>query len=180
MITKKISLAIICFFLFNACKKKAADPVPVVNTPAPVVMNGSMTALLNGASWTSTKNTGQLVIDNTNNLSALVLNGETSANIFALGIDFPTASTNIAVDTHDFGLTKDDALISYSQKTAGGGFLSQHIPDEGTLNITAVDNVNKKISGTFSCIMHKSGSTLSADSIKITNGVFTNITYVVQ
>src|SRR4051812_34918307 len=110
-IVKKISLLIICILFLSFCKKKKAEepaPAPAVNnTPT---MNGSMTATLNGVGWTSTTNTGVLLIDMTNSISALVLNGETSANIFALGVDLPTASSNLIVDTHDIGLTKDDAV----------------------------------------------------------------------
>lgn len=180
---KKISLVLVCLVLISSCKKKSSTPAEnttAVPTPTPTsTVNGSMTAKLNGANWVSIRNTGALQIDTDNDISALVLNGETAGDIFALGIDFPTANLNVAIGNHDYGLTKDDAIMTYTKKTSGGGTLTQHFPDEGTFNITSVDNTNKKVSGTFSFKMHKVGSTASADSIIVTNGVFTNISYVV-
>jgi hypothetical protein len=177
-ITKTIALLLVSIALFSACKKKESDPEPEP-TPAPTI-NGSMTANLNGNSWTSIKNSAEFLIDDTDQISAISINGETSAEMFVWGIDFPTANPNIAVGNHDMGLTKDDAVMIYVKKTANGGTLIEHSPDEGTINITAVDNVNKKISGTFTLLAHKIGSTAAADSIKITNGVFTNISFTTR
>ncbi|MES2678337.1 MAG: DUF6252 family protein [Bacteroidota bacterium] len=177
-IARTIALLLIAVTLFDSCNKKK-DPEP---EPAPVVptINGSMTANLNGNSWTSVKNYAELLIDDTDQISAIAINGETADNMFVWGIDFPTADPNIAVGNHDMGLTRDDAVMIYVKKTANGGTLIEHSPDEGTINITAVDNVNKKISGTFTLLAHKIGSTAAADSIKITNGVFTNISFTTR
>ncbi|HOZ87865.1 MAG TPA: hypothetical protein PL029_08910, partial [Bacteroidia bacterium] len=60
-ITKTIALLLISIALFSACKKKESDPEPEP-TPAPVI-NGSMTATLNGNSWTSIKNSAEFLID---------------------------------------------------------------------------------------------------------------------
>jgi len=176
IVNKKVLVIVlaVCFF---ACKKKDTPPPTVVTTPP---LNGSMTAKLNGTNWVSIKNSGVLKIDKTNDISALVLNGETSSDIFALGIDFPTASTTLTVGDHDQNGAKDDVVFTYATKTAGGGTLSQHFVDTGNMNITSVDNVNKKVSGTFDFILYKGGSTAATDSIKITSGVFTDISYSIQ
>ena len=158
-----------------SCNKTVTSSIP---TP-PVPMNGSMTATLNGASWTSTKNTAQLAIDDDNGVSGLVINGETAAEYFVFGIDLPSTSSNLATDYHDVGGIKDDIVFVYTKKTSGGGTFTQHICDDGKIQFTSVDNVNKKFSGTFSFKLHKIGSQLASDSIKITNGIFTNIGFVV-
>ncbi len=177
-LTRTIALLLISASLLTACKKKKdpePDPTPTPTTPA---MNGSMTANLNGNSWTSIRNSAEMIIDDSQEISAIAINGETSADIFVFGIDFPTV--NIAVGPHDEGLSKDDAVMIYTKKTANGGTLIEHFTDQGTLNITALDNVNNKISGTFTLKGHKVGSSASADSIKITNGVFTDISFTVR
>ncbi len=179
--TKLISLALVVLISISSCKKKSSDPEPE-SAPAPVApaMNGSMTAMLNGASWTSVKNSAELLIDDDQQISGFAINGETAGDMFVFAFDIPDANTNLLVDTHDQGLTKDDAVMLYVKKNAGGGTSIQHSPDEGTMNITSVDNTNKKASGTFTLKLHKIGSTASADSIKITNGIFTNLSFTVK
>jgi hypothetical protein len=179
--TIKIGTLLIAFtLLIAACKKKEDEPEPepaAALAPAPQ-MNGSMTAMLNGASWTSIKNSASLVVDNDQDLSALAINGETSGDMFVMGIDFPTSNTTFATGNYDFGGANDQALLLYATKTSGGT-TTQHFPKSGNINITSVDHTNKKISGTFDFILAKSGAKTKADSIFITNGVFTNITYVI-
>lgn len=175
---KNLAVLLLVVALGFSCKKKS-DPEPDP-TPAAPTTNGSMTAQVNGNSWTSTRNTAELLIDDDQQISAFAINGETSADMFVFAFDIPNANTNLLVDTHDQGLTKDDALMLYVVKNSGGGTSIQHSPDEGTMNITAVDNTNKKVSGTFTLKSHKINSTASADSIKITNGVFTNLTFTIR
>jgi hypothetical protein len=178
--TALLILPLLALIAVSSCKKKK-DPEPEETTVTPQPQtNGTMTAVLNGNSWTSTRNSAELLIDDDQQISAFALNGETSANLFVFGFDIPNANTNLLVDTHDEGLTKDDAVMIYAKKTAGGGTLIEHSIDEATFNITAVDNANKKASGTFTLKAHKIGSTAAADSIKITNGVFTNVSFAVR
>jgi len=42
-----------------------------------------------------------------------------------------------------------------------------------------VDNVNKKVSGTFSFVNAKSNAQSAADTIRVTNGVFTDLNFTV-
>jgi hypothetical protein len=179
-ITGILALSLLVLVAVSSCKKKKSDPEPETTaTPQPQT-NGTMTAVLNGSNWTSVKNSAELLIDDDQQISAFALNGETSANLFVFGFDIPDANPNLLVDTHDEGLAKDDAVMVYAIKTSGGGTLIQHMIDEATFNITAVDNASKKASGTFTLKAHKIGSTASADSIKITNGVFTNVAFTVR
>jgi hypothetical protein len=178
-IIKHTTVLIICISLLSACKKKSSSDPATNSTPAPTI-NGSMTAVLNGNNWTSIKNSAEFLIDTTQGISGIAINGETSADLFVFGIDFPNTNTNISVNTHDFGLAKDDAVFLYTKKTSNGGTLIEHSPDEATINITSVDNSNKKISGTFTLKAHKIGSSAAADSINIKNGVFTNISFTTR
>jgi hypothetical protein len=174
--------------LVFSCKKK--DETPAGNSTTTTAgsttsgsttgggnTGGSMSVTKNGTAWSTTSVSAVLLVDDDNDMSAISINGFTSADIIILGIDFPTASTTLTNGNHNI----DDAgLIMYTQRTSGGGTLTEHVPDEGTVNITSVDNTNKKISGTFSCIMHKVGSSAPADSLKLTNGVFTNVSYIIS
>lgn len=173
---KSLAIVLLIAGFSFSCKKKTSDPEP---EPEPTVTtNGTMTAKVNGNNWTSIRNSAQLRIDDGQQISAFAINGETSADLFSFAFDIPTANTNLLVGTHDEGIAKDDAVMIYVIKTSGGGTLIQHAVDEATFNITAVDNTAKKASGTFTLKGHKIGSTAAADSIKITNGVFTDITFV--
>jgi hypothetical protein len=175
---KRAIKIILIFALFVlACKKKSTT-TPAAATPV-ATLNGNMTAKLNGNNWVSIQNTGELIIQQSNNSSGLVLNGQTASDLFAIGISLPTASPTLVTGSHDLGGALDDVTFSYATKTAGGGTLSQDLSDSGNVVITSVDNANKKISGTFNFKLHKVGSTASADSIKITTGVFTNINYTI-
>ncbi len=176
---KKTIKIILIFALFIVACKKKSTTTPAPATPV-ATLNGNMTAKLNGNNWVSIQNTGLLIIEQSNNVSGLVLNGQTASDIFAIGIDLPTASSTLVAGNHDLGGALDDVTFTYSTKTAGGGTLSQDLTDSGHVVITSVDNVNKKVSGTFNFKLHKVGSTASADSIKITAGVFTNINYTIS
>lgn len=181
---QKVFLVIICFSLVLSCKKKSSTnnsnnsstSTTTGNTPA---ISSSFTANKNGVAWSGTQNSATYIIDDDNQISAIAINGVTSSDLISMGIDFPNANENPSVGNPDLGLTNDDAVFVYSTKTSGGGTLTQHFPDEATINITAVDLANKRVSGNFTCKMHKVGSTAAADSIKFTNGVFTNIPYTV-
>jgi hypothetical protein len=177
--THTIKIMTLVLALGVSCKKKSSTTTPATPaTPAPTT-NGSMTAKLNNSSWTSTKNTAQLAIDKDNNMSGLIINGETANDYFVFGVDIAGVSENLQAGPHDVGGTQDDIVFVYTQKTQGGGTLTQHICDEGQMLITQVDYTNKKFSGTFSFKLHKIGSSNAADSLVITNGVFTNISYIV-
>lgn len=178
-INKWSGILLVALVALSSCRKKQdPEPEPVAVTPPAPTVNGSMTAVLNGNNWTSVKNSAELLIDDDMQISAFALNGETSADMFVFGFDIPNANPNLVIDTHDQGLAQDDAVMLYVKKRSGGGTLIEHSPDEGTLNITSVDNASKKVSGTFTLKAHKVGST--ADSIKIINGVFTNISFTVR
>lgn len=180
---KVLVLASVVALGFSACKKKDETPAPVATTttttPPAATLNGSMTAKIDGADWTSIKNSGMVMTDQANSASALVLNGETATTFFALGIDFPTSSSTLIAGNHDQNGSKDDVVFTYATKTSGGGTVSQHIVDKGNFNITSVDNANKKVSGTFDFVLHKIGASTAADTMHITNGVFTGISYTI-
>src|SRR6218665_481759 len=180
-ITALLTLSLLVLVAVSSCKKKKSDPEPepAAVTPAPQT-NGTMTAVLNGNSWTSTRNSADLLIDDDQQISAFAINGETAADLFVFGFDIPNANPNLVIDMHDQGLTRDDAVMIYTKKKPNGGTIIEHNPDEGTLNITSVDNASKKVSGTFTLKAHKIGSTAAADSIIITNGVFTNVSFTVR
>jgi hypothetical protein len=47
------------------------------------------------------------------------------------------------------------------------------------MTISSIDKVNKTVSGTFSFVSAKLNVQRSADTVRVTNGVFTDINFVV-
>jgi len=86
---------------------------------------------------------------------------DTSAPMLTVGSTYPILDT-------------DDTFIDYTT------FTEVFITSEdlgGEITITAIDTVNKTISGTFSCIISK-GYMLEEKTV--TNGIFTAIPYIEQ
>ena len=166
-----------------SCKKNNSTSTTTNNTTTTTTTtstgNGTITCSLNGSAWTSTRNTAMLTIDNSNGISALVINGETSADIIAIGLDIPTASKNLSAGTHDYEGPKEDLLMQYTTKTSGGGTFTQHLPEAGGFTITSVDNTNKKFSANFSFTNVKVGAKTAADTIRGTNGVIKDVQFVI-
>lgn len=162
----------------SACNKNN-NSTPTTTTPPVSTSNGTITAVVNGASWTSIKNSAMLTIHQSQGISGCVINAESAADFIAVGIDIPTTSSLVTTGAHDFKGQNDDLLITYSLKNSSGGLTTQHFPKQAASTISSVDNVNKKVSGTFSFMNVKSNAQNSADTIRVTNGVFTDINFTV-
>lgn len=164
--------------VISACKKKSNTNTTSTSTSSSI--NGSITAVVQGANWTSIRNSASLIIDNTNGYSGIVINAETNADLMAIGIDIAGTSSLIATGAHDTNGPIDDLVITYSTKNSNGGLFTEHFPVTASLNITSVDNVNHKFSGNFNYVMHKVNSQTAADTLIVKNGVFTDIAFGIQ
>lgn len=181
-IKKIVVLLIFCVALSSCEKNNNVAPknnATPASAPTPTI-NGSLTALINGKPWTSTQNTSVLVVDFDEDESAFIINGETTSEILALGYDIFSATTVLKTGKHEIQDNDFDPGLVYSTKTGSGGTLTQHIPYEGDLTLTAVDNTNRIVSGTFNFKAAKPGSKVAADTLEVTGGVFTNIKFTVK
>ncbi|MCX7863113.1 MAG: DUF6252 family protein [Bacteroidales bacterium] len=143
---------------FSSCKKdsKIND---IVNPTA------SFTCKINGTQWTAItrvtrKENNKFIITGTGSLGSDVL------NITTFGIEKKTYTLS-PVD----GKTEFSATFTNDTQTTDSLYQALY----GTVAITALDTVNKKISGTF---QFRTSKIINPLIIKeITNGSFNNLTY---
>lgn len=146
----------IAAFMFSC--KKDNDIADIINPAA------SMKCKVNGNLWTSisrvtTKQGNTFLINGTGSLGSDVLNITTfgiSTGAYNLTTTIPVQTQFSATFTNNTGTT-DSLYTAY----------------EGTVNLTKVDTVNKKISGNFSF----KAKNLSLLNKNITEGTFEELTY---
>ena len=131
------------------------------NTPA------LFKADFNGSTWTANTTQAQ-IIDNTIQIVGIKTDGST----FAILVDDDAIGTYQA----------NENLIAYNPSSSTFGYASLNFDnpaeDTGSIIITSIDTVNKKISGTFSFKGYWTNFTeTGVQPINFTNGVFTNISY---
>ncbi len=160
----------------SACNKDNSCAPLAASAPASV-SNGTITAEVNGAAWRSVKNSAMLSMGR--GIYGFVINAESASELVAISIDIPTTDNFISTGSHAFKGQVDDLLITYSTRNKSGRLTTQHLPEQATLSISSVDKVNKKVSGTFSFVSAKSNAQSSADTVRVTNGVFTDLNFVV-
>ncbi len=155
---KKGSIILLVAISFIACKKdsKVDD---IINPTA------SFTCKINGTSWSAitriTKRQGNnFIITGTGSLGNDVL------NITTFGITAKTYTLDPINATTEFSAT-------FTTDTNTSDSLYQAV--NGTVTLTSVDTVNKKISGTFS---FRSCKIINPLLLKeVTNGSFSNLNY---
>jgi len=74
--------------------------------------------------------------------------------------------------------TYTDVQFAYSADVLSDESYNNLVNDSGTLTITSVDTVNHTITGTFSFTGDYSDTAAGLPAKRITNGVFTNVSYV--
>ncbi|PLW95275.1 MAG: hypothetical protein C0592_00465 [Marinilabiliales bacterium] len=153
---KSLLLIAIIALLFTACKKDG-DSSPVVINP-----NASITCKVDGVLWTA------LTRVTSNTAGNFIINGTTfsgdALNISTLGD---------TTGTYTLGTLSYHSTASYSPKASNPDSLYTAI--NGTVIITEVDDVNKRVSGTFqfNCV-----NVLNQNlNIAITEGEFLYLNY---
>ncbi|NMD01336.1 MAG: hypothetical protein GYA62_16665 [Bacteroidales bacterium] len=155
---KRFSFILLTALSFAACKK-ASKINDIINPTA------SFSCKINNVSWSAitrvTRKQGNtFVITGTGSLGNDVLNITT----------FGTTAQTYHLDPIN-GQTQFSA--TFTMDTNNNDSLYQAV--NGTVVLTTVDTVNKKISGTFS---FRSSKVISPLTLKeVTNGSFTNLTY---
>ncbi len=139
--------------IFSSCKKDDDDDDDGTPTPS-----ASMTCKINGTPWSAIiKLTNK--IDNTFSIKGTSILGE----IVLVTIN------HLEEGTYNYDVTNlTDANVAYTSVN-----LTAYAPISGTITITKVDEVNKKISGTFN------GNNVNlSDTKNITEGKFENLSYI--
>jgi len=167
---KKIILSTIfsTLLMLTSCSE---DSAPAAQNP--VIPGATMTATVNGTAWSSIPGAALAsVIDNGmggSNEKALQIVG-TSPNFSTLSISVPIQQLSVGSQTFsgDFA----DGTAAYINETQTGIYTSQHLNGSFTLNITALNLAEGKMSGTFSAQLYDDNDV----ALNITNGSFTDIT----
>jgi polyisoprenoid-binding protein YceI len=150
-----LSLAIV----FIQCKKDDDSPTNLINPTA------SMTAKVNGASWSAvtratTLQSGNFVISGTGSL-----NGN---NVMAITVFGATAGT------YNLDPLTSQVQFTANYSTVVGNTDSIYQAYQGVVTISNVDAANKKVSGTFS---FKARLQDMVTEVDVTEGSFSNLSY---
>jgi hypothetical protein len=158
--------------LISSCQP---DDEPFAEETIPPPAAYVYTAKLGGVNWSGTQNLSLLVKNSSGSPSKEMRISANSSDGKLLTLALADASTGISGD----GI----AVKTYSLQVNGSGdatFLhvntntnTTYVGAYGLVTITQSDAANKKLSGTFSCTLYKA----PGDSLKVTNGVFTDLPY---
>jgi hypothetical protein len=154
-------------FVLAGCKKDDSDDSSSTNPPP--ASTASMTALVDNVAWASISNRAAAgIVNNTSNLTG-VANDSTVITL--------TVTEEIELNgVYDLGVGSGNVGI-FSPSTSGSApaWSSNGNPAcYGTLTVTVMDTVNKKISGTFE---FKAWRATDNTFREVTSGVFTNVPY---
>ena len=145
----------------NSCQKELTDPNAPIITPGGT---GDFRATINGSLWIATTS------------GAARQNGYISVAGQGGGKTIAITLTDSGV--HHYTLTQNTlGAAAYSDSSSGSNvaFTSNATTSTGgSVDITSIDTVNKKISGTFRFTAYRAIDSLQRT---ITSGSFTNITY---
>lgn len=179
--TKILMAVAISLTALNGCKKKENNP-----TPTPTKPTGVMMAKVNGKTWQSDPSTNFKIVD-----------GDTLRGItFQVQKDSLTMIASQLSDTSvifGFITLKQPRVGSYSGASGGSTGLMLYVKPFNilnilaalqttttnyTFNITKFDEVNKKISGTYTLTMTPIIG--GGQATTITEGEFTDVIYTVE
>lgn len=152
---------------FTSCKKDKdpATPTP----PVPPSPTASMTAKVDGAAWTSLSNRTEATILNIGSFLGGIAS-DSSVIIITVDGEF------VLNGNYSLNYMSDHAgvFMSDNSGTSPAWTSNSYPTNTGNLTITAMDPVNKRISGTFNFRAWRGSDNSFKD---ITNGVFTNVNY---
>lgn len=172
---KRLILASIVMLVFTlqACQPDDEEPFAEDNKLKPAAF--TYTAKLNGTAWIGTQNLSVLVKNSLTLPNKEMRISANSADNKLLNITLADASTGVAGD----GI----AIRTYTLQASGisdASFMHINTTNNttyngayGTVTITKSDAATKKISGTFACTLYKN----SGDTLRITNGIITDLPY---
>ncbi|MBC7447461.1 MAG: hypothetical protein H7330_05325 [Hymenobacteraceae bacterium] len=140
--------------LTTACKEKKIEPAPV-----PVISN-AMTYRLSGQAVTATSVTAS------NSSNILSVTGITSPQSLTILLPNPTTSGTISNGTISYSLS--GAAWSASPGLAGS---------TSTIELTELNTVARKASGTFSATLQATPGTPATGTKTVADGSFTNVSF---
>jgi hypothetical protein len=172
---KSIVVAALTVLVVSGCQPDENDPFDEDKKPDPVAF--TFKAKLNGADWVGTQNLTLLVKNSTGLPAKEMRISANAANGKLLTLTLKDQSTGMAGDgipvkTYILNNGNGDAQFALVNTASG----ADHNGTYGNVTITSNDIPLKKISGTFSCTLAQG----AGDTIKVTNGVFTDLPYEIS
>jgi Family of unknown function (DUF6252) len=167
----------LCLFGLMACEKETSFETGGTPTGDTTDNNngggnnvtGDMRAKIDGAQWVADKTAAAARMNGRIAIAGLSIDGKTVAITLA---DSGVHQYTLYFDGLNAGAYQDSSLADITAFTSNAG--SSAAETGGTLNITSIDEANKKISGTFS---FKAKRETDETFRNITEGSFTNLTY---
>lgn len=155
---------------FAGCKKDDDDDAAATPTPPPAP-TPVMTCKVNAVNWASISNRAAgSIVNNTSNLTGVA----TDSTVITM-----TVTENIELNgVYDLGPSSlNGGVFAPSTNGTGGSSWTSnaHPTSTGEMIVTAMDTVNKRISGTFHFKAWRATDNTFKD---ITNGVFTDVPYI--
>lgn len=170
---KFTSLCLISLSLLVAgCQPDDSDPFDEDNKPQPSAF--TFKASFNGVSWTGSQNLSLLVKNSSSSPAKEMRVSANSADGKLLTLTLKDASTGVAGDgiavrTYALGNGSSNAAFVHVNTNSGATYEGAY----GSVIVTQSDATNKKVSGTFNCTLFR----VQGDTMRITNGIFTDIPY---
>jgi len=151
------------------------------NDSAPDNNQGTITAKINGQPWTGEVSSVTLIRVEAEGAQRFDISAEDDdIRLLLAATGTYTESGAMTLGTYTF---PQGALFVPSYKV-NGNYFGEHMPEEGTMIITAVNPGTRKISGTFSFVADKAGTlqnqVTTPEVLTVTEGQFTNLTYTVM
>ncbi len=170
---KKISLLlIVALTIITSCSKSSSTSTPTSTPPA---FTGSMSATLDGTTWTATQGSATLLRDFDFDAKRFDLTGTGGDKRIILTLQDEIEGDYVTVKSYKFKDVNNTAIFTIST-IVGLSSLTKHIPVDGTFTITKCDAAKKTVDGTFEFSAFEIGTD---DTLHVKNGVFKNINYAV-
>ncbi|MFH2096914.1 MAG: DUF6252 family protein [Bacteroidota bacterium] len=152
-------ITVLAASLLTSCKKDDDDDNPLLST-------ASMTCQVDGNSWAAvTRVTRHSLTTQTYTITGTDASGAVIV-ITIRGEAVGTYSSSTSIDS------LNAQVGAVYQPDASSPATDNYFSKSGTVTISSLDETNKKVSGTFSFSLTKSGTAMS-----ITNGKFTDLSY---
>ncbi|MBL7933532.1 MAG: hypothetical protein JNL60_16625 [Bacteroidia bacterium] len=161
----------LCMLLIGSCKKKDKEVEPETqsqSTPQPA----SISAMINGKTWTPVTYTAILAVDIEEKISALSFVSQTATEKISVEVFYDGVLT--APQTGNF-TNEDAAFVSYNRLDV---FRIYDNKDAG-FNVNSSSATSKTFSGSFSYLGVTNVGTNNQDTVEITNGTFKNIPFTI-
>lgn len=141
--------------------------------PCPACVTPSFTATLNGTSFVSGFTQGTLFTNPNPGLpNTLAITASRPSLVDGIGI---TIEFNGSLVSGTYNFSATSIVPSFSSGSYSSQTLTDCLMNSGTLTLTQVNTVSKKVSGTFSFTCKSTSNPSIIHTV--TNGVFTNISY---